>query len=449
MSGQKILYIGRATSLKERVKSYFSKDVMATRGPIILTMVKKATGLKTISTGSVLEALLLEAHLIKTHQPAYNSREKDNKSFNYIVITKEDFPKVLLVRGRQLEGEEKYLFLFGPFIHGSLLKDAIKIIRKIFPFRDKCVPATLSRAQSTLDNVSIPSTRGTIKNPTPSKNTSRDAEFVSHTKSAGQIRACFNRQLGLCPGVCSGEISKTEYQKHIRNLALFLKGERRTLISSLKKEMKTLASRQEFEKAGEIKRTLFSLKHIQDVALVKNVREMTTGGPPLASLARRGPPLASLARCTPKDDVRIEAYDIAHTSGTSTVGVITVLQNGEIDKSQYRKFRIQGLTRGNDIKALREILLRRLKHSEWPLPGLIVADGGVAQMHALEKIIKQNSLSIKVVGVVKDERHAPRDIYGDREVIKKYEKDILLVNNEAHRFALSYHRELRSRIDKS
>ncbi len=452
MSGQKILYIGRATSLKERVKSYFSKDVMATRGPIILTMVKKATGLKTISTDSVLEALLLEAHLIKTHQPAYNSREKDNKSFNYIVITREDFPRVLLVRGRQLEQEKNYLFLFGPFIHGNLLKDAIKIIRKIFPFRDTCVPATLSRAQGTSDNVSIPSTRGTIYNSTSSKNTSRDVEFVSHTKSVGQIRACFNRQLGLCPGVCSGEISKTEYQKHIRNLALFLKGERRALISSLKKEMKTLASRQEFEKAGEIKRTLFSLKHIQDVALIKNVREMTTGGPPLASLARRGPSASgetSLARCGPKDDVRIEAYDIAHTSGTSTVGVITVLQNGEIDKSQYRKFRIQGLTRGNDIKALREILLRRLKHSEWPLPGLIVADGGVAQMHALEKIIKQNGLSIKVVGVVKDERHVPRDIYGDREVIRKYEKDILLVNNEAHRFALSYHRELRSRIDKS
>lgn len=386
MSGQKILYIGRATSLKERVKSYFAKDILNTRGPIILTMVKKATGLKTISTDSVLEALLLEAHLIKTHQPAYNSKEKDNKSFNYIVITKEDFPRVLLVRGRQLEGEEKYLFLFGPFIHGSLLKDALKIVRKIFPFRDKCLPASESKYS----------------------------------------KACFNHQLGLCPGVCSGEVSKIEYQKHIQKLALFLKGKRKTLISSLKKEMKTFASRQEFEKAGEIKRTLFSLEHIQDVSLIKNARDMAQGGP--------------------KENVRIEGYDIAHIAGTSTVGVMTVIVNGEPDTSQYRKFKIKTVTGSDDIKALSELVTRRLKHSEWPFPQLIVADGGLAQLHAVEHMLKQNNLSIPVVSVVKDERHKPRDFYGDAMYISKYKKEILLVNNEAHRFALAYHRELRSRL---
>ena len=191
--------------------------------------------------------------------------------------------------------------------------------------------------------------------------------------------------------------------------------------------MKALASRQEFEKAGKIKRQLFALQHIQDVALIKH----STNYPLHAA------------------HFRIEAYDIAHISGTSTVGVMTVLENGEVEKSQYRKFKVRSVTKGSDTAALAEVFTRRLKHSEWPLPQLVVADGGIAQVNILKRILKKRNISIPVVGIVKDEQHKPKDIYGSREVISKHKKDILLVNNEAHRFALSYHRELRSRMKKN
>src|SRR3989344_7336779 len=127
---KQILYIGKATSLKDRVKSYFARDILLTRSPLIAKMLEEANKIEFIQTDSVLEALLLEAHEIKKHQPLYNSKEKDDKSYNYITITKEEFPKVVVTRGSGI---------YGPFPYGGELKEALKIIRKIFPYRDdKC-----------------------------------------------------------------------------------------------------------------------------------------------------------------------------------------------------------------------------------------------------------------------------------------------------------------------
>ena len=172
---REILYIGKATSLKSRVASYFRRNLMETRGPIIVGMVEVAKTVDFIETDSVLEALILEAHLIKKHQPSFNTKEKDNKSFNYVVITKEDFPRVMTMRGREL-GElnlkpntSNLKAVFGPFPQGSVLREALKIVRKIFPFSDNCRP--------------------------------------------NQGKSCFNAQIGLCPGVCAGTISKAEYAK--------------------------------------------------------------------------------------------------------------------------------------------------------------------------------------------------------------------------------------------
>lgn len=382
MSGPKILYIGRATSLKERVASYFGKNVAETRGPIIVMMVKKATNLKITPTDSVLEALLLEAHLIKSYQPLYNSKEKDNKSFNYIVVTRENFPRVLLVRGRLLKSQEAYIHIFGPFINGGLLKDAMRIVRKIFPFRDRCTPVRAGEGG----------------------------------------KPCFNRQIGLCPGVCSGEISEKEYKAHIRNLSLFLSGRKKNLVRTLRREMKRYGSTLEFEKAERIKKTLFSLDHIQDVALIKNAREMASGGP--------------------SDIFRIESFDVAHISGTAVVGVMTVLENGELKKSDYRKFKIKS-TRGDDIRSLKEIITRRLRHPEWPTPRLIVVDGGIAQRNMAIKTLSELNMHIPVVSVVKDERHKPKDILGDEHIVQERKREILLINSEAHRFAIAYHRSVR------
>jgi len=160
IKGKELLYIGKATSLKDRVKSYFSGDILETRGPKIDLMLKEANKLEWQETGSVLEALLLEAALIKKHQPPYNTREKDDKSYWYVVITKEDFPIVKLIRGRSLVTGNKLQvsgnksgskftnyqlpatsYQFGPFPHATEIKEALKIIRRIFTYRDeRCKP---------------------------------------------------------------------------------------------------------------------------------------------------------------------------------------------------------------------------------------------------------------------------------------------------------------------
>ena len=176
--GRKILYIGKAASLRDRVRSYFSKDLAESRSPAIVEMVSKANSVAFVQTHSVLEALILEANEIKRNMPPYNSTSKDNKSFNYLVITKEDFPRVLIVRGRELyqnwdDADIKHLF--GPFPQGLSLQEAIKIVRKIFPFRDsKCIPCP----DQSRRKVGIP-TEASGKKAKPDK----------------VCRACFNRQI--------------------------------------------------------------------------------------------------------------------------------------------------------------------------------------------------------------------------------------------------------------
>jgi len=379
----RFLYIGKATSLRSRVLSYFRKDLDLR----ISEMVDSTAEVKFQETDSVLEALILEANLIKKYQPRYNIKEKDDKSFNYVVITKEDFPRVLVLRRRDIEKNErkakdlKVKYLFGPFPEGGNLKDAQKIIRKIFPFRDKCLPTEVGKP-------------------------------------------CFNRQIGFCPGVCTGEISKADYAKTIKNIKLFFEGKKKDVVRSLKKEMAVFAKKREFEKALEVKRKIFAIDHIQDIALIKD-------SPPFGDLVSKW---------------RIEAYDVAHISGKFTAGVFVVLEDGKLNKSEYRLFKIKEDKGVNDIASLREILLRRLSHKEWPLPNLVVVDGGKAQKNAAEKILKDNNLKIPVVGVVKDDRHRPSHFLGLKKYIDKFKKEILLSNHEAHRFAIKYHKKLRSVI---
>ncbi len=382
---KKILYIGKATSLKDRVKSYFNKDILATRGPKIEKMIAMADLVGFEETNSVLEALILEAALIKKHQPEYNTREKDDKSFWSVIITNEEWPRVLLVRGKDLVmgiDPDSIKYSFGPFPHGGELKEALKIIRRIFPYRDKCEPES--------------------------------------------GKSCFNRQIGLCPGVCSGEISKIDYAKVVRNLKLFFEGKKTQLIKTLEREMKSLAKAKKFELAAKVRNQIFALNHIRDVALIKN----------RPNLENRG--------------FKIEAYDIAHLSGQDTVGVMVVSIGHDLDKTSYRKFKLKGPTKNkaDDTANLAEVLQRRFTHEEWRYPDLIVIDGGQAQINRAHKVLTGLSVSIPIVSVVKDERHKPRDIIGEEALIKLHEGEILLANNEAHRFALAYHRNRRDRVVK-
>jgi len=380
---REVFYIGKATSLRDRVRSYFAPDLISTRGPLLVEMLSLATNVEWKQADSVLEALILEANLIRSHQPPYNTLLKDDKSFNYVVITKEDFPRVLVVRGKELQ-EEGYKYTFGPFPHGLQLKEAMKLIRKIFPYRDTCIPA---------------------------------AEMIAMGKKPKQ---CFNAHIGLCPGVCTGAVSKAEYGRLLHHIVLLFQGKKKQLIKTLEREMKLAAKEEHFEEAARMRSQLFALNHIQDVSLIKDEYRK---------------PKITLGV------TRIEAYDMAHLRGSANVGVMTVVEDGVAQKNEYRKFRIRSAKPGDDVGALREVLTRRLGHDEWPLPRLIAVDGATAQINAAEKILSDYGMTIPVVGVVKDEKHRPRDIRGDRDLINGRERDILLANAEAHRFAIGYHRK--------
>jgi len=421
------LYIGRATSLKSRVRSYFSDDVIRTRGPRIVDMVTRARTVTFEKTDSVLEAIILEANLIKRYQPKYNTDEKDDKSWNYIVITDEEWPRIIVERGRNIEKERvpssEYLVpsqenrnwvlgtknsglprnnVFGPYPAGGLLRDALKVIRRIFPYLDE--------------------------------------------KSLDPKHRSFYASIGLSP-VLGDKTSRDEYLKNIKNIRLFLEGKKKTIIKDLKKEMMAYARNEEFEKADKAKRTIYALEHIEDVALIKDDATNGAGS---------------------NGGFRIEAYDIAHLSGQNVVGVMTVIQNGEPNKNEYRKFKISK-EKNDDAAALREVLLRRLGHPEWPYPSLIVVDGGQIQLNVAQKVLSELKSDILVVALVKDDKHKARGIlygevpsakylvpsqekdnsvFGTRNLallLAQYKRAIILANSEAHRFAVSYHKNLRKR----
>jgi excinuclease ABC subunit C len=192
--------------------------------------------------------------------------------------------------------------------------------------------------------------------------------------------------------------------------------------------MKMLAKAREFEKAGQVKRQIFALKHIHDISLIKN------------DFKNLNSQFSIL-----KSTYRIEAYDVAHFAGKNVVGVMTVLENGVPNKSEYRKFKIKDKPGVNDTKALREILRRRFGHDEWPMPNLIVVDGAIAQKNVAESVLQEFGYKILVVAVTKNEYHKPKNILGDRMHLI-HETEILLANSEAHRYGTAFHKKLRDKI---
>ncbi len=380
-NGKDILYIGKATNLKNRTASYFSNKLMDSRGPLIVKMIEYADCLRWQETDSVLEALLLETHLIKKHQPPYNSKEKDNKSHNYVVITNEDMPRIYPVRGRilhQLEQKKLIQKSFGPFPQGKLLIEALKIIRKIFPFLGKA-----------------------------KRNESQDE---------------FYRQLGQMPNT-QGSLNKETYLKHVSYISDLFLGKRAGVVKKLKAEMKREAQAMHFEHAARLRNQIHALEHIKDIALMKHDFETAYY----------------------QKMFRIEAYDIGHFAGSAMIGTMVVHDGVEYNPEEYRVFNIQGIHASDDARALMQVLERRLRHREWPLPQIMVVDGGPVQKRALEKVLRDEGLHIPVMAVVKDEHHRAKAILGQKKLREKYEKTILALNAESHRFTIGRHKaKLRS-----
>ncbi len=371
------IYIGRATSLKDRVKSYFAIDLIDTRGPRIIDMVTKAKTLTWQKTDSVLEAILLESSLIKRYQPYHNVAERDDKSDQYVIITDEPWPRVFLVRARDFEQHSdggvlqyKVLKQFGPFVEGALIKEALKILRRIFPFRDK------------------------------------KAHDPRHER--------FYESLGQSPDSNDSEARK-DYLKTIRYLSLFFEGNSKRVRSLIERDMKRNAKAMKFEEAGQNRKLLYALDHINDIALIKRNATESNGG--TSSDSAVGPSNRTY---------RIEAYDIAHLSGTNVVGAMTVSINGQLSSNEYRKFKISREA-NNDVAGLSEILFRRLNHSEWDYPDLIVVDGNEMQKKAAESVLKARRVEIPVVAVKKDDKHKASELIGSAELVNAHRQEIITI----------------------
>ncbi len=389
MGGRReVLYVGKATSLRDRVRSYFAPDLVATRGVHIRDMVEKAHRVDYRVTDSVLEALVLEAHLIKELKPHYNTRDKDDKSFNYLVITtNEVWPRLLTVRGKDLVHTLEILVgdsprkvplpVYGPFVHAGQFKDALRLIRRIFPYFDTREPVDVLMARN-------------------------------------DKKLSFNQSIGVYP---PAHTDARTYKKTIRHIRMFFEGRKKQLMHSLERAMHAAAEVHAFEEAGEYKRQLFALRHIEDVSLIRSEQTYQKGSP-----------------------MRIEAYDVAHLKGSNMVGVCVVVEDGAPVKAAYRTFNIRDITAADDTAALSQVLTRRLVHTEWMLPRLIVVDGSTAQLNAARKVLDEFGYSIPVVAVTKDEHHRPKSIRGDPSLRNTHRTAILLANSEAHRFSLSRHR---------
>lgn len=360
---EKVLYVGRATSLKNRLSQYFQKDIE----PRIAEMVATAKSLRWLVCDSLLEAIILEAKYIKEYWPKYNIVDRDNRSFLYIVIPSGDYPKPIIVRGQDLKKfPESKAKVFGPYQSRTLLTNALRLIRPIFPWSN-CVP-----------------------------------------KSG---KACFDYQIGLCPGACIEAISVVAYKKNINNLIMLLSGERTRLIKKLVKENPNQAK---------------ALKHLQDVSLLTredNLKE--------------------------KKLSRIEGYDISHLNGQESYGSMVVFSGGEADKNEYRLFKIKEAPRGDDERALTEVLLRRFSHKDWQFPELIMIDGGSPQISFITRELSMNNINVPIVGISKfggDKLVFAKGTTANfKELAKNIKPTLLKLREEAHRFA-NYGRKRGTRL---
>ncbi|TSC86052.1 MAG: Uncharacterized protein G01um10147_990 [Microgenomates group bacterium Gr01-1014_7] len=388
----RVIYVGKAIDLYHRVASYF---VSHPRGGLASHLRNEIEDIETIIVESELEALILEANLIKKFLPRYNVRLVDDKDYLYIKFTKEDFSKVITARKHELKGALKY---FGPFPSSRTVRDTLKSLRKVFPW---C--------------------QGANK------------------------RACFYYHIGQCPGACVNEISQKDYRKNIFRLVKLLEGKKEKLLEDLIKEMTQYSNSQNFEGAGRLKKIITGIQYLTQLNRTKSYLENPNFLEDQKNLA-----LLELKKALNLKEIpyRIEGYDISNIQGKEATGSMVVLTNGEIDKTQYRKFKIHITGKPNDVAMHKEMMSRRMKHPEWPLPDLIIIDGGLGQVNAVAPIIHNTYYNLPIYGLAKrmEWLYAP-----DGSIIKLARKNPALhllqkLRDESHRFAVAYHRKLRDTI---
>ncbi len=378
------IYIGKAINIKNRVKNHFNQP--SHRDNLFIDKVDKVSYLKT---GSEIEALILEAELIKKFQPKFNVMWRDDKNYFYVAISqnKQKIPYIYITHQTNQSKDSSKTIFVGPFTEGVALKKTLRFLRKAFPYYT----------------------------------------FAKHSRLK-----CTYCHLDLCPGV---NPDLNDYKRNIKKLVLILKGKKNTALKSLKREMNSASKNQDYEKAKKIRDTIYSLQQIINHAHVINTdfnHDLNTNKQIV---------LKEFAQ-------RIECYDISNIQGKFATGSMVVFVNKKPDKSQYKKFKIQLPEKPNDIAMLKEVLTRRFSHKEWPLPSAILIDGGKGQLNVAVKIKKIKSLKVKVMALAKGKQEL--FIEGQNPIpLKQLPQEtynlIKSLDDEAHRFAISYHRSLRNK----
>ena len=390
MEGKETIYIGKAINIQSRVKNHFNQP--SYRDNLYIGRVNK---IGYLETNSEIEALILEANLIKKHQPKFNVIWKDDKNYFYVafVNNSNDVPYVFITHQKNYEKTE----YIGPFVEGTALKKTLRFLRRVFPYYS----------------------------------------VKKHTKNK-----CTYCHLGLCPGP---NPDLKEYKKNIKKLILILQGKRSAVLNSLKKEMKQLSNENKFEDAGKIRDRIGNLERVMShTSVMEPSKVQNDNGWQKTEQILKG--LLNLEKAS-----KIECYDISNTQGNQATGSMVVFVDGKSDKSQYKKFRIQMENTPNDIAMLKETVSRRLNHPEWIYPEIMLIDGGIAQLNGAISVKNGNpeAINIKIISYSKKNK----DLYIEgREAfipLKTLPREIynlvLQLDDEAHRFAITYHKKLRKK----
>lgn len=401
-----IIYVGKAANLRNRVRHYFQKS--RTRDPKTDALVAEIFDTEWTVLETELDALFLEAEMVRRYMPRYNILLRDDKSFTYVRIDiKDKHPTVTYTR-RPLDDGAEY---FGPYISKVGISKALKYLRKIFPY-------------STHASTNIPK------------------------------RACLQAQLGLCPGLEADLISLEEYRSNLRHLMMYLRGSRKKLITDIEKDMKQAAKDHKFEKAAECRNQLNALKALErqvifgdrenhdiskDVGLTRLAETLSLSKPPR----------------------RIEGFDISHMSGTDNVASMVVFVAGVPDKGQYRKFKMR-LPGNNDFGHMNEAITRRLSDKnvkQWGLPDVFLIDGGKGQVSAAYESMKLRGYDIPMIGLAKRYEEIILPITEDGKItdfsiiVLRHSDEalklLMRIRDESHRFAVSYHSVLKRSRQKS
>ncbi len=384
-----VIYVGKAAVLKNRVRQYFHKTQ---KDPKTEALVKEIADTDWIVVDTEMDALFLESEMIKRYMPKWNILLRDDKTVSYVRINmRSEVPYVSFTRTPQ---DDKAVYI-GPFYDKTAVAKALRILRRVFPYYDK---------------------------PYDGKKT-------------------LNTDLGLTPGIEVGRMSAQEYKKNLRKLRLYLEGGRHKLISEIEKQMQQATKEERFEEAAELRKQLFGLRELQKKIVFSDKEFLDISSDQALVDLQKLLGLADPPR-------RIEGYDISHQSGTNVVGSMVVFTNGVSDRSEYRKFKLRN-QRNDDTANLREVIERRLKHQEWDFPNLVILDGGLMQVNAVRDLLWNKNIA--VIGRDKSGDHTRNaavriiipKIGENQEVMLSPDshvaKLIARIDDEAHRFAITYH----------